>query len=82
MQDLSIAILALEWHADTGAWSEAFRAGYESVRRWPDAPPETWAALGAARHLNVLNFGLSGDRPDLDAFVTRHAVPVAEWMAT
>lgn len=82
MQDVSIALLALEVHGDTGSWSAAFRAGYESVRPWPDADPATHAALRAARHLNVLNFGMNVGGPDLDAFIARHAAPVAEWMAS
>jgi Ser/Thr protein kinase RdoA (MazF antagonist) len=80
VQDVSIALLALEHHGDTGAWGDAFRAGYESTRSWPDADPETLAALRAARHLNILNFGLTVRGPDLDAFVARHAEPVIEWM--
>jgi Ser/Thr protein kinase RdoA (MazF antagonist) len=80
VQDVQIARFALEMHRDPGAWSDAFRAGYESVRPWPESDPATIAALRAARHLNVLNFGLSGDGPDPDAFISRHAAPVTEWM--
>ena len=60
---------------------DAFRAGYETVRRWPDAAPETVAALTAARYLNVLNFGLSVRKAGLDEFVARIAEPVVAWMA-
>ena len=80
VQDVAIALLALEQHGDTGAWGDAFRSGYQSVRPWPDADPGTLAALNAARHLNILNFGLSMRRPELDAFIERHAAPVVEWM--
>jgi Ser/Thr protein kinase RdoA (MazF antagonist) len=59
---------------------DAFRAGYETRRPWPDADPEAWAALGAARHLNILNLGLAGDRPKLAEVVSRHAEPVVAWM--
>ncbi|HTD49145.1 MAG TPA: hypothetical protein VK771_01010, partial [Acidimicrobiia bacterium] len=59
---------------------DAFRRGYETVRDWPDAAPDTVAALGAARHLNLLNFGLNVRGPDLGPFIVRHAVPVVEWM--
>jgi len=72
-QDVVIATLALP-HRD------AFRAGYETVRPWPDADPATVAALEAARHLNILNFGLAGSRPKLDEVVPRHAEPVVAWM--
>ena len=61
------------WHA--------FRAGYEAVRPWPDADPETIEALTAARHLNILNLGLSMRKPGLETFVTRHADRVADWMS-
>jgi Ser/Thr protein kinase RdoA (MazF antagonist) len=73
VQDVAIATVSLPF-------PDAFRFGYESVRRWPDVDPETWAALEAARHLNILNFGLAGDRPKLDEVVARHAEPVVEWM--
>jgi len=84
---VQLARFALEVHGDRGAWSEAFRAGYASVRPWPESDPATIAALRAARHLNILNFGLSnfgfsGDGPDRDAFITRHAEPVTDWMKT
>jgi len=72
--DLVIALRSVP-HAD------AFRAGYETVRPWPDAAPETVAALRAARDLNVLNFGLSNRKAGLDEFVARHAEPVIAWMA-
>jgi Ser/Thr protein kinase RdoA (MazF antagonist) len=58
----------------------AFRAGYEEIRPWPGADREVVAALVAARHLNVLNFGLSVRGPGLDEFVARHARPVVAWM--
>jgi Ser/Thr protein kinase RdoA (MazF antagonist) len=80
VQDVSIALLALEHHGDTGAWGDAFRAGYETIRPWPEAAPETLAALRAARHLNILNLGLSVRGPDLEAFIARHAAPVVESM--
>jgi Ser/Thr protein kinase RdoA (MazF antagonist) len=60
---------------------DAFRAGYETARPWPDADPETVTALSAARDLNVLNFGLSNRKAGLEAFVARHAEPVIAWMA-
>ena len=71
--DVVIALRAMP-HGD------AFRAGYESVRPWPDADPETIAALSAARDLNVLDFGLSIRRAGLDEFIARHAEPVVAWM--
>ena len=74
VQDVVIATVSLP-HRD------AFRSGYESVRAWPDADPSVIAALEAARHLNILNFGLAGNRPRLEEVVARHAEPIVTWMA-
>jgi Ser/Thr protein kinase RdoA (MazF antagonist) len=82
VQDVQIALLALEWHGDPGTWGDAFRAGYELVRPWPTAHPATIAALNAARHLNILNFGLAVGGDGLEPFIARHAGPVAKWMAS
>jgi Ser/Thr protein kinase RdoA (MazF antagonist) len=73
VQDVVIAMLSLP-HPDE------FRAGYASVRPWPEVDPDTWAALEAARHLNILNFGLAGNRPRLEEVGARHADPIVTWM--
>jgi len=80
LQDTLIALQALKPFGNAPVFMDAFRRGYETVRAWPDADPETVAALWAARHLNILNFGLNVRGPDLDAFVARHADPVVMWM--
>jgi Ser/Thr protein kinase RdoA (MazF antagonist) len=80
VQDVVIALQGLAYRGDTGAGADAFRAGYESVRPWPDAEPATLAALNAARGLNVLNFGLNMGRADLEAFIARNLAPIAQWM--
>ena len=80
IQDALFALCALEHFDDAPALVDAFRSGYESVRPWPDADAETTAALRAARHLNVLNFGLSVRKAGLDPFIARHADPVVGWM--
>ena len=82
IQEVVIALQALERVPAAEDLVGAFRAGYEAIRAWPDADPETMAALHAARHLNVLNFGLGIRKPGLDEFVARHADPVVAWMAT
>ena len=82
IQDALIALRGLEHSGEVPELKAAFRAGYETVRPWPEADPEIVGALRAARHLNVLNFGLSVRAPGLDAFVARHAVPIVEWMET
>ena len=80
IQDALIALRGLEHSAEVPELKAAFRSGYETVRPWPDADDEIVAALRAARHLNVLNFGLSLRGPGLDEFVDRHARPIADWM--
>jgi hypothetical protein len=74
IQDVTIAAVALPF-------GEVLRAGYETVRPWPRARPEVVAALRVARHLNLLNFGLSMRKPGLDEFVDRQAGPIVDWMA-
>jgi Ser/Thr protein kinase RdoA (MazF antagonist) len=81
IQDVEFAQQALDHFDDAGALIGAFRAGYESVRPLPVASGETIGGLQAARHLNVLNFGLNVRNVGLDAFIARHADPVVEWMA-
>jgi Ser/Thr protein kinase RdoA (MazF antagonist) len=80
IQDALIALDALAPLDNGPLLVDAFRAGYETVRRWPDADRDTTAALRAARHLNILNFGLNVRRAGLDDFIVRHAGPVVEWM--
>jgi Ser/Thr protein kinase RdoA (MazF antagonist) len=82
IQDLTFALLALGPFDDRAALRAAFRAGYETVRPWPDADPAAVAAITAARHLNIVNYCLSMDRIDLGGLMTRHAEPVAEWMSS
>jgi Ser/Thr protein kinase RdoA (MazF antagonist) len=78
--DVSIALIGFERLGASGPWAAAFRTGYESVRPWPVADPETTSALRAGRELNELNYGLTVGVADLDAFVARHATALAEWM--
>jgi Ser/Thr protein kinase RdoA (MazF antagonist) len=82
IQDVTLALLEIERSDAAGALGAAFREGYETVRTWPDAEAATVAAIRAARHLNVLNYGLSMRKPGLDAFVARHAAAVANWMGS
>ena len=80
IQDLTTALLALGPFDDRDALRAAFRAGYETVRPWPDADPAVVAAVAAARHLNVVNYCLNMGRTDLHDLMARHARPVVEWM--
>ena len=76
IQDVAIALVAFDRFEAAPAYRTRSGAGYEAVRPWPDADPETVAALRAARHLNVLNFGLSVRKPGLDD-VRRRGTPAA-----
>ena len=80
LQDVWIAQRGFQHFDAAAALQGAFRAGYETVRPWPEADDATVAAIRAARHLNLLNFGLGVGRPGLDEFVERHATPVVAWM--
>ena len=82
IQDVAIALLAFDAASATPALGRGVPGRLRNGRPWPEADPETVAALRAARHLNILNFGLSVRKPGLDEFVARHAVPVVEWMRT
>jgi Ser/Thr protein kinase RdoA (MazF antagonist) len=80
IQDLMTTLLALGPFEDRDALRAAFRAGYETVRPWPESDPAVVAALAAARHLNVVNYCLNMGRADLHDLMARHAEPVVEWM--
>ena len=70
--DVSIALAAFEQLGASGPWPTTFRSGYESVRPWPAADPETTSAFRAARYLNELNYVITVGRPDLEAIIDRH----------
>jgi Ser/Thr protein kinase RdoA (MazF antagonist) len=80
LQDVAISI------ADMGRVApemiDPFRAGYATVRRWPDLTPELQAALTAARSLNIMNLALHVPRPGLAQFLDEHGTRVADWMRT
>jgi len=80
VQDLAIAAKALHRYDEPTALLEAFRLGYEDVRRWPDDDPDTFAGLVAARRLHQLNLGLHLRRPGLEGFVARQAALITAWM--
>jgi Ser/Thr protein kinase RdoA (MazF antagonist) len=82
VHDISITLVGLERFPDAAGLQRAFRAGYETVRRWPDVEPDTLAALIAARHLHVLNFGLGLDRPGFAEWLRLRKAPIIEWMTT
>ena len=80
VQDVAVTLAALWTFEGANALAEAFRAGYEQVRRWPGHDPAILDALIVARRLDMLNYGLYMRKPDLDILVPAAARLVAEWM--
>ncbi len=80
IQDLAIAWSALAPFDEQGRLRDRFRAGYATVRPWPELDPETLSALIAARRLHQLNLALTLRKPGLADFVTRATKVIAEWM--
>jgi Ser/Thr protein kinase RdoA (MazF antagonist) len=81
VQDLSITVAALRRFPDGDRLTEAFRAGYGELRRWPDVSPAFFDSLVVARALQQLNLTLNiVDMAGLDSYVTSHAERVRAWM--
>ena len=80
IQDLAIVWSALAPFDEQDRLRDRFRAGYATVRPWPELDPETLAALIAARRLHQLNLALTLRKPGLADFVTRATKVIAEWM--
>jgi Ser/Thr protein kinase RdoA (MazF antagonist) len=79
-QDLAITISVIRTHDEPARLLDAFRAGYVSIRPWPEMSTEELDALLAARRIQQLNLGLHVRKPGLDAFVARHAERLRAWM--
>ena len=77
-----MSLVSLEQFDSSGDLRAAFRLGYESVRPWPDLPPELLATLCAARRLHQLNLSLTLRKPGLDAFVDRMEGLIERWLRT
>jgi len=80
VQDLAISLSSFRPFHDAETLRRRFRAGYASVRDWPEVDPETWEALLAARRLHQLNLALTLRRPGLDLFVARAYKSIGDWM--
>jgi Ser/Thr protein kinase RdoA (MazF antagonist) len=81
VQDLSFTVAALRRLPDGGRLADAFRAGYAECRPWPDASPDLFDALVAARGLHQLNLTLNvTDLAGLDGYVAGHAERARAWM--
>ena len=63
IQDLAIAWNSLAHFGEPERLRDQFRAGYVTVRPWPELDPETLAALVAARRLHQLNLALTLRKP-------------------
>jgi Ser/Thr protein kinase RdoA (MazF antagonist) len=80
VQDVAITIASLRIFEDADGLANAFRTGYEQVRRWPCEDPTALEALVVARRLDMLNYALYLRRSDLDTHVPAVAALVAGWM--
>ena len=75
VQDIAITYYYIQAHPDYVALKDAYRTGYETLRPWPVADEAQLATLIAWRELDLLNFGLYTDNPQLQtrlpAFIER-----------
>lgn len=68
-QDLAHTLYSLRRDDADGSLAEALRAGYASVRQWPDVDP----GLLVARRLQMVNQALNSGRTGLNEYLDRHA---------
>ena len=72
-QDLARTIYGLTRGVSVSATLESFRAGYQTVRPWPQLEDRLLADLLAARRLMMVNLAIGVGRPDLSEYTERHA---------
>ncbi|GAB4578041.1 MAG: phosphotransferase [Anaerolineales bacterium] len=65
VQDIAITYYYLQSHPEYAVLKEAYQAGYESIRPWPVTSPDHIPTLIAWRELDLLNFLLSSDNPEM-----------------
>jgi Ser/Thr protein kinase RdoA (MazF antagonist) len=81
IQDLAITVSALRRFPDADGLTDAFRAGYNELRPWPDISPALFDSLVAARALHQLNLTLNvTDIAGLDSYLANHAERARAWM--
>lgn len=80
VQDVAISLLPYLGQQQVTPLTEVFRAGYESIRPWPEFDDESFGALLAARRLHMLNLTLALGPVDRDASIERVAAPLRGWM--
>jgi Ser/Thr protein kinase RdoA (MazF antagonist) len=80
VQDVAISLLPYQRKEAVAALTEMFRAGYESIRPWPEFDARMLDALFAARRLHMLNLSLNMRPPHLDASIERVAAWLTTWM--
>lgn len=80
IQDLAIALIAFGRFDDADDLRQEFRAGYRTIRPWPDLDPDVLDALTAARRLHQLNLGLNLRRPGIESYIARSLELLAPWM--
>lgn len=65
VQDIAITFYYIQSRPDTAAFKDAYQAGYESLRSWSVTSPDQIPTLLAWRELDLLNFLLSSDNPEM-----------------
>jgi Ser/Thr protein kinase RdoA (MazF antagonist) len=81
VQDLAISLAALRRVSAGTRAEDAFRAGYASVRAWPEASPALMEALLAGRALHQINLTLNEHGSDgLDNYRATRAERLRAWL--
>ena len=85
VQDVAITFYYIQMHPEYEALKAAFQAGYEVLRPWPVESQEQLAGLLAWRGLDLLNFVLYTDNPNiqqgLPSFIERTEERVRRYLA-
>ncbi|MCB9135788.1 MAG: phosphotransferase [Anaerolineales bacterium] len=71
VQDIAITYYYIQARPEYVALKEAFQAGYESLRPWPEVSPKTIPTLMAWRELDLLNFLINSDNPENQDFLPK-----------
>jgi len=85
VQDVAITFYYIQTHPEYEVLKAAFRAGYETLRPWPVESDEQLAGLLAWRGLDLLNFVIHTDNPEirlgLPTFVERMEARARKYLA-
>ncbi len=72
MQDIAISYYYLQSNPEYATLKDAYQAGYESLRPWPVTTPDPIPTLIAWRELDLLNFLLSSDNPEMREILPKY----------